>query len=173
MIGPAWTDRGRPADGYHRKRTAEDWLCETLDRARAGMLPGMVRTGATFRDAGLVASNASSPASATVSRFSPSLSRRVGWSRLAPYEEYEAKAEEILDLGNRVGLRILTMKGRPVGTRGEVELRYAAVGVWEDGKIVRMTLYTDIEEARAAAERSPGSGGRGMPSLRLHATLQC
>jgi ketosteroid isomerase-like protein len=70
-----------------------------------------------------------------------------------PYEEYEFEAEEVLDLGNGVGFRVLIMKGRPVGSSGEVELRYAAVGVWEEAKIVRMTNYNDIDEARAAAER--------------------
>ena len=70
-----------------------------------------------------------------------------------PYEEYEFEAEETLDLGNGVGFRVLIMKGRPVGSSGEVELRYAAVGVWEDGKIVRMTNYNDIDAARAAGER--------------------
>jgi aryl-alcohol dehydrogenase-like predicted oxidoreductase len=35
-IGPAWTERGRPANGYLTKRLAEDWLRETLDpRLRA------------------------------------------------------------------------------------------------------------------------------------------
>jgi ketosteroid isomerase-like protein len=71
----------------------------------------------------------------------------------ASYEEYELEAEEILDLGNGVGFRVLNQKGRPVGSSGEVELRYAAVAVWEDGKIVRMTNYNDIDEGRAAAER--------------------
>jgi ketosteroid isomerase-like protein len=71
----------------------------------------------------------------------------------ASYEQYELEAEEILDLGNGVGLRILIKKGRPVGSSGEVQLRYAAVGVWEGGKIMRMTNYSDIDEARAAAER--------------------
>ncbi|HWX97526.1 MAG TPA: nuclear transport factor 2 family protein [Solirubrobacteraceae bacterium] len=69
------------------------------------------------------------------------------------YEEREFEAEETLDLGNGVGFRVLIQKGRPVGSSGEVQLRYAAVGVWEDGKIVRMTNYNDIDEARAAAER--------------------
>src|SRR4051794_39639050 len=50
-IGPAWTDRGRPRAGYFTKRTAEAWLREVLDQARAGTLPGMVRTGVTFADA--------------------------------------------------------------------------------------------------------------------------
>jgi ketosteroid isomerase-like protein len=69
------------------------------------------------------------------------------------YEEYDLDAEEILDLGNGVGFRVLMQKGRPVGSSGIVELRYAAVSVWEDGKIARLTNYNDIEEARAAAER--------------------
>jgi ketosteroid isomerase-like protein len=71
----------------------------------------------------------------------------------ASYEEYEFEAEEILDLGKGVGFRVLIQKGRPVGTSGEVQLRYAAVSVWEDGKIARITNYGDLDEARAAAER--------------------
>ncbi len=50
-LGPAWTERGRPANGYLTKRLAEDWLRATLDEARHGTLPGMVRSGATFGDA--------------------------------------------------------------------------------------------------------------------------
>jgi integrase len=50
-LGPAWTQRGRPADGYFTKRTAEAWLRDILDQAHKGTLPGMVRTGATFADA--------------------------------------------------------------------------------------------------------------------------
>jgi integrase len=51
MLGPAWTERGRPPAGYFTKRLAEDWLRRTLDEARRGTLPGMVQTGATFADA--------------------------------------------------------------------------------------------------------------------------
>jgi integrase len=50
-IGPAWTERGRPAPGYYNKRSAEGWLSKLLDEARRGELPGMVQTGATFEDA--------------------------------------------------------------------------------------------------------------------------
>src|SRR5919199_1583592 len=50
-LGPAWTERGRPPAGYLTKRTAEAWLRDTLDEARRGTLPGMVKTGATFADA--------------------------------------------------------------------------------------------------------------------------
>jgi hypothetical protein len=50
-IGSAWTQRGRPADGYFTKRGAEAYLRDLLDRANRGELGGMVRTGATFDDA--------------------------------------------------------------------------------------------------------------------------
>jgi ketosteroid isomerase-like protein len=69
------------------------------------------------------------------------------------YEEHEFEAAEILDLGNGVGFRVVIQKGRPVGSNSQVQLSYGAVGVWEDGKIVRMTNYNDIEEARTAAEQ--------------------
>jgi ketosteroid isomerase-like protein len=69
------------------------------------------------------------------------------------YEQIEWEVEEILALGNGVGFRVLVQKGRPVGSSGEVQLRYGTVSVWEGAKIVRITNYTDIDEARAAAER--------------------
>src|SRR5213592_3377942 len=50
-LGPAWTERGRLPRGYFTKRIAEAWLRDTLDAARRGTLPGLVRTGATFADA--------------------------------------------------------------------------------------------------------------------------
>jgi integrase len=50
-LGPAWTGRGRPAAGYFTKRLAEDWLRSTLEEARRGTLPGLIRTGVTFTDA--------------------------------------------------------------------------------------------------------------------------
>jgi len=50
-IGPAWTERGRPAAGFHTKRTAEAWLADVLGQARRGTLPGLVLTGVTFSEA--------------------------------------------------------------------------------------------------------------------------
>jgi integrase len=51
LIGPAWSERGRPPAGYFTKRTAENWLRAVLDEARRGTLPGMVRTGVTLSQA--------------------------------------------------------------------------------------------------------------------------
>lgn len=50
-LGPAWSGRGRPPTGYLTKRGVEAWLRDTLDAARRGTLPGLVRTGATVADA--------------------------------------------------------------------------------------------------------------------------
>jgi integrase len=50
-IGPAWTDRGRPGPGFFTRRTAQTWVDQVLAEARRGELPGMVQTGATFKDA--------------------------------------------------------------------------------------------------------------------------
>ena len=69
------------------------------------------------------------------------------------YEASEAKAEEILDLGYGVIFAVLVFNARPVGSGGDVRLRYGVVTVWAEGKVVRDTNYSDIDEARAAAER--------------------
>jgi ketosteroid isomerase-like protein len=73
------------------------------------------------------------------------------WS--GPYADLEWKAEEIRSLGNGVTFAVILQKGRVVGSGGSVQLRYGAVAEWMDGLIVRNTTYTDIDEARAAAER--------------------
>jgi ketosteroid isomerase-like protein len=69
------------------------------------------------------------------------------------YTDMEWNAEEIRDLGNAVTFAVILQRGRVVGSSGFVQLRYASVAVWRDGLIVRNTTYTDIDEARAAAER--------------------
>ena len=69
------------------------------------------------------------------------------------YEEYVMALEEALDLGDGVAFAVAIQKGRPAGSSGEVRLRYAAVAVWENSLIVRVTNYTDIAKARATAER--------------------
>jgi hypothetical protein len=68
-------------------------------------------------------------------------------------KEYSLDEETILDLGNGVTFAVLLQKGRPVGSTGVVELRYIQVTTWVDGLIVCITPYTDIDQARAAAER--------------------
>ena len=72
---------------------------------------------------------------------------------IGSYEELETVNEEYLDLGNGVTFSVSLSKGRPLGSTGYVPFRYAVVSVWADAKIKRFTTYTDIDTARAAAER--------------------
>jgi integrase len=50
-LGPHWTEKTAPPDGYFTKGKAEAYLDELLRQAREGTLPGLVQTGKTFRDA--------------------------------------------------------------------------------------------------------------------------
>ncbi len=50
-IGPAWTERGRPADGFFTKRTAEAWLRERLHEAGQAPPLGSAGPGLRFADA--------------------------------------------------------------------------------------------------------------------------
>jgi ketosteroid isomerase-like protein len=77
------------------------------------------------------------------------------------YEEFAVETEEVLYHCNGVTVAVLVQKGRPAGSSGDVRLRYAAVAVWTDGLIVRLTNYTDIDEALTAAERL--AEGRAEP----------
>jgi ketosteroid isomerase-like protein len=70
------------------------------------------------------------------------------------YEDWEQVIEEFHDLGNGVALAVLLQRGRPAGSSGFVELRYASVAIIRgDGLTERNMVYTDIDEGRAAAER--------------------
>jgi integrase len=49
-LGPAWSKKGRPPEGYFTERTAEEALEAVLTDARRGALPGAIRSGVTFGD---------------------------------------------------------------------------------------------------------------------------
>jgi ketosteroid isomerase-like protein len=69
------------------------------------------------------------------------------------YEDYEQVVEEVRDLGNGVTFAVIFHRARPRDSSGVVTFRYGAVGIWRDGLAERFTIYTDIDQARAAAER--------------------
>ena len=69
------------------------------------------------------------------------------------FEDVERVREEFCDLGNGVTVTAWRQKGRPLDSIGWVQIRFAGVSIWADGLIERLTTYTDIDEARAAAER--------------------
>jgi len=69
------------------------------------------------------------------------------------YEHFEQALEDFRDLGNGVTLAAVHQRARLPGSSGFVELRYAVVATWADRLVERVTSYTDIDDARAAAER--------------------
>src|SRR6266576_3809350 len=74
-----------------------------------------------------------------------------GW--WGAFEDFRLTPEEFLDLGNGVAFAVLRHDGRPVGSTGYVNTRQAYVFALAAGLVARMTVYSDIDEARAAAER--------------------
>ncbi|HEX4187077.1 MAG TPA: nuclear transport factor 2 family protein [Solirubrobacteraceae bacterium] len=83
-----------------------------------------------------------------------------GW--FGAYEELEFKLEDVSDLGSGVAFAAIVQEGVPAGSAGHGHLwqREGWVFLWERGLIARLaTIYTDIDEARAAAERLAESRG--------------
>jgi ketosteroid isomerase-like protein len=79
--------------------------------------------------------------------------RGLAEDAMRSYEEFNAEAEEIIDLGNGVVFGVNIYRGRPIGSSAEVRFRFATVAIWAEGLNERNTHYIDIDEARAAAER--------------------
>ena len=77
----------------------------------------------------------------------------------AMYEDFEVEIEEQLDFGSGVILSVARQRGRVADSSGYVEFHYAAVTLWRDGLIAQVTPFTDIDEARAVAERLVESRG--------------
>jgi ketosteroid isomerase-like protein len=77
------------------------------------------------------------------------------WMR--SYEELEIELEEVLDLGGGVVFAVVRQSARQVGGDCRVQLREAYVSVSVEGAFERVTVYPDIDDARAAAERAAAS----------------
>ena len=71
------------------------------------------------------------------------------------YEDLQDEVQEIVDLGRGVVFLDARISAHVVGSpaHARVNARYGYVFVWVGGKVTRATPYSDIEEARAAAER--------------------
>jgi ketosteroid isomerase-like protein len=72
---------------------------------------------------------------------------------IGSFEDHEEVVQEFRDLGNGVTFGVLLQRGRPKGTSGFVEWRFAAVAIWREGLVERFANYADIDQARAAAEQ--------------------
>ena len=73
---------------------------------------------------------------------------------LASFAELRMEVEELVVLDDGVLLAVVKQEGRPVGVDGQVHQREGWAICWSaDGLLVRLTMHTDIDEARAAVER--------------------
>lgn len=75
----------------------------------------------------------------------------VEWT--GSYKEWDIELEEVHDLGGAIVLAIALTRGRSGRRAPWVELRFAMIMRWTGGRVARITSYTDIDEARAAAAR--------------------
>ncbi len=78
------------------------------------------------------------------------------------YEQFAVEVEEVRDLGNGMVLSVTRQGGRPLGSSGHVQMRFAAVTEWRAGSILRVTAFLDVDEARAAAERLVKERGQAV-----------
>jgi ketosteroid isomerase-like protein len=69
------------------------------------------------------------------------------------FDELSFELEEFVDLGNGVTFAVNRQHAVPRGSSSDVQAREAHVTEWKEGLAVRITVYIDVEEARAAAER--------------------
>jgi ketosteroid isomerase-like protein len=83
----------------------------------------------------------------------PAALRRFFVEWTGSYKEWDIELEEVHDLGDGMILAVALTRGRPSRRTGWVELRFAMIAKWIGGRVARITSYTDIEEARAAATR--------------------
>jgi ketosteroid isomerase-like protein len=69
------------------------------------------------------------------------------------FEDLRLDREQFLDLGTGVVFGVIHSNARLAGGAGHVQQREGWVTVWDEGLIARATIYDDIDEARAVAER--------------------
>jgi ketosteroid isomerase-like protein len=86
--------------------------------------------------------------------------RALGEDWLRPYETFEARTDEVLDLGNGVLFAAIRLEARLAKSSGYIQMHYGSVVVCGEGMIVQTINHPDIDEARAAAERLARSRGR-------------
>jgi ketosteroid isomerase-like protein len=69
------------------------------------------------------------------------------------FEDLHFGLEELLDVGNGVTFCVVRQNARPAGSPSYVQKREAYVVEWAGELVSRLTVYLDIDDARAAAKR--------------------
>jgi hypothetical protein len=79
--------------------------------------------------------------------------RRFFEDWMGAYEEYRHEIVEIRDLGNGVVFTVLDIVGRLAGSTSRVQETWSLTATWVEGMCERVVVRSDIDEARADAER--------------------
>jgi hypothetical protein len=72
------------------------------------------------------------------------------WTRA--YSDWFLETEEVRALSDEVVVLGMRQGGRPHGSDQSVELRYAAVGVWREGRCEMTVNYLTFSEALAGGQ---------------------
>lgn len=75
------------------------------------------------------------------------------------FEDLALEPEDVLDLGHGIVFSVVCQSARPANSTGRLQRREAYVLEWGGDMIRRVTVYTDIDEGRAGAERLAGARG--------------
>ena len=66
------------------------------------------------------------------------------------WDDWEIEVEEYIDAGEHV-VAIVNQRGRAKGTGVPVEMQFAQVWTFRDGRAIRMEMYSSLDEALEAA----------------------
>ena len=72
---------------------------------------------------------------------------------LGAYQDFRQQTVEAHNFGHGVTLSVLDQRGRPLSSSAVLAERFAIVWTWREGLVERATVYNDIDQARADAER--------------------
>jgi hypothetical protein len=79
--------------------------------------------------------------------------------------DHVIEVEEVLDLDHGVTFSCVREDSRLAGSDGDVEQRRGWITLWAREKVERVTVYLDIDEARAAAERLAEERAQAMSQV--------
>jgi uncharacterized protein len=88
---------------------------------------------------------------ATSTRYGPEGFLRSAEEALEAFEDYRSEAEEFIDVGEAVVVRV-RVSGRGRASGATLEMHLVHLWVLRNGKVIRGEVYRTIEEALEAAE---------------------
>ena len=72
------------------------------------------------------------------------------WFSTFPFDDWEQELDDVIDCGDEVIVALTRQRGRGTASGVSVELQYAQVITFREGKIVRSVVYTDRDQALEA-----------------------